>query len=192
MREEAESARLFVAIDLSDRARSLVAAEQKRIKTRAGGALRFVAAEQLHLTLAFMPAVEAARVPGIIAAIERGFDQRAFSMTFSGLGVLPPRGRPRVLYLDVTAGAADVVALQRSVANRLAEQGIALEERAFKPHLTLARWRDGHAADARGLLASASPVEIEQTVSAVTLYQSRLSSQGAVHASLAVGELKVR
>jgi 2'-5' RNA ligase len=148
-----------------------------------------VSSEQLHLTLAFMAAVEQARVPPLVAAISRGFDDPPFTIAFSGFGVFPPHGRPRVLFLEVVEGAAKLAAVQRLVAERLAEQGIALEDRPYRPHLTLARWREGHSADARRILASARGERLQQDVAHVTLYHSRLSSNGATHTALAKGEL---
>jgi 2'-5' RNA ligase len=182
--------RLFVAVDLPEHARALVAAEQHRLAAQGGRAVRFVRPEQLHVTLAFMGSVEADRVDAIRTAVARGFELAPFALVLGGLGVLPDARRPRVLYLGFEHGTEQVMALERLVAARVAECGIGLERRPFRPHLTLARWREPDADGARALLASATHKTVaEQDVERVTLYESRLSSSGAAHTAIATGGL---
>jgi len=183
------AARLFVAIDLSEEARDIIAREQERIRARVPAALRFVPAPQLHLTLAFMAAVDRPHVPAIEACIGAQFDVRPFRVRFAGLGVLPPRGRPRVLYMTCAEGADEVMALQRVVADRLEQVGVRRERRPFRPHLTIARWREGGVTDRRLVSSHGVDAMAEQRVTAVTLYDSRLSRTGAVHRALVRGKL---
>lgn len=113
---------------------------------------------------------------------------RPFTLAFGGLGVLPHPRKPRVLYVGVREGKDHVVALQRLVAARLGECGIELERRAFRPHLTLARWREPDASSAGLLLASGGRERLaEQEVAGLTLYESRLSPGGATHVAVAMG-----
>ena len=182
--------RLFIAVDLTDAVRQRIAAEQRRLERVAAGAVRWVRPGQLHVTLAFLGSIDARQAGAVVAAIERGFGQPPFSLAFGGLGALPSAHRPRVLYLGLTSGADQIVALQRLVARRLEDNGVELERRPFRPHLTLARWREADSADARDLLASAEQGSLaREDVDRVTLYESRLSPKGATHTPLAEGAL---
>ena len=186
--------RLFAAIDLDDDARGAIAAEQKRLTQElAGGesSLRMVRPEQMHLTLAFLGEVENGRGASVVEAMRADLDAPAFAIVFAGLGVFPPHGAPRVLWLGVRAGHDAAIVVQRQVADRLAQAGIAFERRAYHPHLTLARWRTAAPADRRRALAADRGADIARvTVTAVTLYQSRLSSSGPSYTALAQAALR--
>lgn len=180
--------RLFAAVDLDDEARLAVAAEQKRLARilDEGRALRWVRPEQIHLTLCFLGEVDQTRTDTLVAAFGADLVAPRFTMLFAGLGVFPPRGAPNVLWLGVREGEASVIDVQRLIANRLAALGFPRETRPYHPHLTLARWRGARPAAARRALAADRGDEIARVrVTVVTLYQSRLSPQGASYAPLA-------
>jgi 2'-5' RNA ligase len=69
--------------------------------------------------------------------------------------------------------------------------GVAVEDRPFRPHLTLARWRTSRPADGR----RARDADRHQEVAAVkvdhiTLYHSQLSPAGPTYTALARVTLK--
>src|SRR3954454_5555025 len=150
--------RLFVAADLPDGVRGALAAEQARIKAALGSSdpsLKWVKAEHAHLTLVFIGNVEDARVPAVVDAIAADIALPPFDATFEGAGAFPPRGAPRVLWIGLGSGARELVDLQRVIASRIAALGLPIEDRAFHPHLTLARWRESRPADRSRALAAA-------------------------------------
>lgn len=181
--------RLFVAVELDEAAREALAIEQRRLRGLLGKEyeprLRWVSPTQIHLTLAFLGEVADDRAAAIEDAMRRPLGGGRFEVVFGGLGVFPPRGAPRVLWLGLMRGAREVVALQRQVAERVMGLGIPLEDRAFHPHLTLARCRETRPADRQRLLGADRPAEVARIdVEAVTLIASRLSSRGADHTAL--------
>ena len=188
--------RLFVAADLGEAARAALDVEQQRIREALGPStsLKWVKPEQAHLTLVFLGNVDDTKAPAIIEAMGEDIQGAPFEMALEGIGVFPSRGAPRVLWIGIGAGAAKLAALQRAVAARVAALGIAVEERAFHPHLTLARWKASRPADREpALKAAARPGAIARTrVERTTLYQSRLSSSGPAYTPLSRGNLKVR
>ncbi|MBI3493695.1 MAG: RNA 2',3'-cyclic phosphodiesterase, partial [Acidobacteria bacterium] len=120
--------RLFVAVDLTDEARRAVAAEQKRLVAGLGAAadsIRWVQPDQMHLTLVFLGEVDDARVPAVVEMCHRPLDTRPFELEFAGIGVFPPRGAPRALWIGVGDGTEYLVALQRNVAARTKNSGFA-------------------------------------------------------------------
>ena len=178
--------RLFVAIDLPDEARAAIAAEQRRIVAKLDPRRRvtIVRTEHIHLTLVFIGEVDEARRAAIGEQMARDIDQPAFDLVFGGIGIFPPRGAPRVLWLGVSSGAELAIDLQHRVSARLQAAGVEPERRPFSPHLTLARWRESRPSDAGRVVEPAGRAVATVRVTEVTLYQSQLSSAGPTHMSL--------
>src|SRR2546427_10130387 len=118
--------RLFVAIDLEDDARRASAAEQKRLMQELHGesSLRMVRPEQMHLTLAFLGEVDDVRGAAIVDAMREDVKAAPFPIVYAGLGVFPPHGAPRVLWLGGTTGRDAPIAVQRPSAHRRAPGGV--------------------------------------------------------------------
>ena len=185
--------RMFVAVDLDDASRALVADEQRRALTRVRekASLRPVDSRQVHVTLAFLGDVTSPLSERVAEAMANPVGGIApFRLRIGGLGVFPPRGAPRVLWLGLQEGAREMIALQSAVARRLDALGVVLEDRAFHPHVTIARWHDARPSD-RSLVEKdvARSKAAEMTVDRVTLFESRLSSKGASHFPLAHAHL---
>ena len=165
--------RMFVAVDIDDDIKSALPSVLPNVKQ--------TPKDSVHLTLAFLGDVPSPQNDRIIAAMREPIESvRPFRLAFRGLGIFPPRGAPRVLWLGVSEGERDVIALQRLVARRLETLGVALEDRAFHPHLTIGRWKQSRPSD-RPLLPADVPATPGMTVDHVTLYESRLSSEGPAH-----------
>ena len=181
--------RLFVAIELDDQARVAIAVEQNRLKRILGdgrSTLKWVRPEHMHLTLAFLGEVQESRSAALIETMREPIARPRLAIAFGGIGMFPPHGSPRVLWLGVSTGEAEVIAIQRVVADRLRRLDVELESRPFHPHLTLARWRTSRSADRqRALSVDHDTVVARVNVHHVTLYQSRLSSAGPSYTALA-------
>ena len=182
--------RMFVAIELDDRIKESLPSVARRAKE--GPTLKLVDSQQAHLTLVFLGEVASPQSDRIIAAMQQPMDGvNSFHLAFGGLGIFPPRGAPRVLWLGVSEGEREVIALQRAVARRLERLGIQPEERPFHPHLTIGRWRQSRPSDRPSLGDDPrTSSTAEMTVDHVTLYESRLSSKGPTHIALAHAPLQ--
>jgi 2'-5' RNA ligase len=193
--------RLFVAVDLSDEARQAIAVHQKLwagpLSTFKEG-LKLVEPSRMHLTLLFIGDAPDERVPAIVESMNAPTGLPPFDVTFSGVGVFPPRGAPRVLWVGIAEGAALLERLQHDVVERVRAVGIAFDDRPFHPHLTLGRWRgDGRKRSSAG--RRGTPERLRREVAALagsdriasvrvtraTMYQSRLSSSGPAYTALA-------
>lgn len=178
--------RLFVAIDPSDEVRARLAAALNRVSAIAPRA-RWVRPASLHLTLFFVGHVDDARVDQVAEAVGRA-TSRSPPLSFSviGVGAFGRAPRPKILWAGITADAGALVALQAAVSEELVTLGFVAEDRAFAPHLTLARAgvRDGDVdlaaarAALEGLDAGAS------AVGEVVLYRSETPRGGAVYTPL--------
>ena len=180
--------RLFVALDLDAGAREAIAALQRRVAQALGPdrSLKRVDPAHMHVTLAFLGEIADARVPSLVDELSVDIDTSPFSAELRGLGVFPPHGAPRILWLGVGEGADEIAEVQQEVANRLERLDVLLEQRPFHPHLTLARWRTSRPADReRALSADHDTVVARVNVHHVTLYESRLSPAGPSYTVLA-------
>ena len=136
--------RFFIAIELDDTARRGIASEQARLQAALAAtrsALKWIRPEHMHLTLAFLGELDDGLARSVVEAIGQPVRGGSFCDRLRRSRLFPAAGAPRVLWLGVTAGASEVIVVQREIAARVTRLGIALERRPFQPHLTLARWR---------------------------------------------------
>ncbi len=171
--------RAFVAVPTPAALRAHIGAIQAELGPRLSG-VRFVRPESIHLTLRFLGSTspeQARALEGCLgakaAACPRG------SAFLTGLGLFPERGAPRVLWLGV-ALSEHLLTLQRACETAAVSVGFPPEDRPFRPHLTLGRWKD-RAPRPELHVVELDPLPVEEIV----LYQSDLARAGAVHTPLA-------
>lgn len=137
--------------------------------------------ERYHLTLKFLGDVRSDRVPGLEKAVARvASATRAFPLVLQGFGAFPTIRQPRVLWLGADPTPA-LRCLKQDLEWGLASHGFERETRAFHPHVSLGRSREGEGAGAfRGLdvLAADLAFSLELPVDEVALMRSHLSSKG--------------
>ncbi|MFZ5762853.1 MAG: RNA 2',3'-cyclic phosphodiesterase [Thermodesulfobacteriota bacterium] len=167
--------RLFVAIDLPE----AVVEELARFCCGMPGA-RWVAPEQLHLTLRFVGEVDGGLFREIREALNV-VDGGAFDLRVKGFGYFPPRKAPRVLWAGVEP-AEGVTALRSRIEKAVVRLGLEPEPRKFSPHITLARLDGTPVGKVTQFLAGNSLYSSPTfTVSEFHLYSSVLTAKGAIH-----------
>lgn len=98
--------------------------------------------EQWHLTLTFHADVDADQVRRLERTVARCAAIRdATSARFRGGGAFPSRSRGRILWVGVESADRRLADLQRNLTARLRRQGWPLDDRRYRPHLTVARSR---------------------------------------------------
>jgi 2'-5' RNA ligase len=144
--------------------------------------LRRVPAASLHVTLCFLGHRPAAEVDAIGAAVASVAAPVA-DLRLAAPAWLPPR-RPRVLAADLDDPGGASVALQAALSADLAALGVYTpERRPFRPHVTVARVRQGRRARA-GPLGPLPGAGAPFAAAALTLFRSRLSPRGASYEPL--------
>jgi 2'-5' RNA ligase len=148
--------RLFTAIDIPEDMMEGLRALLKRLKPLAK--LSWSHVENLHITTKFIGewpperldemkrALAATRVPGPIEIAVRG------------LGWFPNERRPRVFWAGIEGGDP-LRSLAHATEQAVAQLGVPVEERAYSPHLTLARIREAVPLDALRKALEALPSE---------------------------------
>jgi 2'-5' RNA ligase len=178
--------RLFIGIELSDtvKARAAEIAGQLRQTLGRRASARWIAAENLHLTLWFIGEVADDRVGAILNALNTPFTVRPFHLDLRGAGAFPPHGVPRVFWIGVATGQASLQALHDELAVRLEPLGFEAERRAYSAHLTIARVKECRSRDVRKLLDEIDADAGRCQVAGVTVFRSRLSPKGASYEPL--------
>jgi len=172
--------RSFVAVSISGEIRKLAGALMETLAGEVHG-VRWVKPENLHLTLKFLGDLSEGQLPDLKVALDAAAGRhRPFSLGFGGAGVFPPRGRPRVVWIDLAAGGGEMTALQADVEEGLEPLGFPPGKRPFSPHLTIGR--AGESRDPRALhsaLAAAGEISWgECVVDRVHLMRSDLFPTG--------------
>lgn len=194
--------RLFIALDITDAIRDRISLFLAGVSGFAPDA-RWAKPESLHVTLKFIgeqsePAVEP--IKNKLSAVQSA----AAEIQFRGYGFFPTAKSPRVFWIGLQAGP-QLAALAAQIDDKMASLGIPKEDRAFSPHLTLARIAGGSGSPRRSktdgpnrtlqrlqekLSALSTPEFGTMTARDFFLYQSQLSSKGSKYTKLAAFDLK--
>jgi 2'-5' RNA ligase len=131
--------RSFVALELDAAVRDRLELLIVQLRREIPG-VRWSRPQSLHVTVRFLgyadpPAL--VRLQGPLAEIAARCPPARASLR--GLGLFPPRGGPRVLWLGLEVPAG-IAALQAECERAAIAAGFPPEPRAFRPHLTLGRW----------------------------------------------------
>lgn len=182
--------RAFIAIDLTPEIRTQLDKIAVQMRQRLGETpVRWVPAENIHLTLKFLGDVSLAHLDLLKKMLQQEVaSHRCFEFSVGGVGAFPSNSRPRVVWVGVEAPPA-LVALQSGVENEMERLGYAREEREFSAHLTLGRVsRNATPPEVRKI------AEVLQTtrvgfmgmvqVQQVHLFKSDLQPNGAVYTRL--------
>lgn len=194
--------RIFVALDLDQPIRERIQNFVEEIRTAAPD-VRWIGSASLHVTLKFIGEWPDAKVPHIEALLG-SIQAEPFQVTFSGAGFFPTPRAARVFWIGIEAKDA-LTRLAKTIDESLAGTGIPKEDRAFSPHLTLARTRGGSGAPGRRkddkanrqfaklqefLATHPAPEFGTMTAREFFLYRSQLSSQGSQYSKIARFELQ--
>ena len=182
--------RTFIALDFPLSILDSIEQQTHRLRQTLGEeAIRWVPTHNLHLTLKFLGNVPVSHLEFIkqmLAQVAESTPQ--FDMQIGGIGSFPSSKRPRVLWVGIHAPTS-LASLQRMIeegANRL---GFEKEERAFSPHLTVGRIRQGiDVKEIQKISNAISTIQLGKIgtarVDSVHLYKSALNSEGSIYTKL--------
>ncbi len=183
--------RLFVAVPIPEvvaaRIGELVAGVRDALGAD-GQRVRWVQMEGLHVTLRFLGPTQKDLIDTVGAAVERsaGATSGPFEIRIGGAGTFPDATRPRSLWLGIREGAMPLGQLANAVTGALVDEGWPLEERAFRPHLTIARTDGVHAGAEAGrrLIAAAADLDLAFNADRIVLFRSHLGRGPARYEAL--------
>ena len=179
--------RMFCAFELPELLRVRMKEHAERVREAVpDAAASWSRPENIHLTLKFFGNVDQARVPVISDVLARIAKESApVGIAVGGTGVFPRPSRPQVLWIGIDDRTGALARLQKRVEDECAREGFPKEERAFRPHLTIARIRNPHNANRLAeahLRLEFAPVEL--VLNELVLFRSELSPKGSKYTPL--------
>lgn len=184
-------ARLFVALDLPAQVRAGIVAWGR--EALSDPALRRLAPESLHITLAFLGYLPEREIPRLAEIVEASGGPAA-RIELRDPVARPAGSRPRLFALPADSPGA--VSLQAELQERLVAVHLYKpEKRPFWPHVTVARVRPEGRGSKRAARVAKPPRPLPRALLLpfdgvrLTLYRSKIQPQGARYAPLAQVEL---
>ena len=190
--------RAFIALEIPAKVQRDIYHATSSLRSGVGSLIRWVPAENMHLTLKFLGDISPANVEFLTQMIRTEADAyHCFEIRLTGLGTFPNSKRPRVIYIGIQA-PTELESLQHgieSAARRLGYESDPNAGRSFSPHLTIGRVKQNiSAANQQQIRRALEETEIDllgtARVDSVHLYKSDLKPTGSVYTKLFSALLK--
>jgi 2'-5' RNA ligase len=193
--------RIFVALDLDEDIRKRIQQLVDEVRHFAPAA-RWASAESLHITLKFIGEKPESLVK-LVESTLSSISVKPFRISFSGSGFFPTPRAARVFWIGIKA-EANLSVLAGKIEDALATLHIPKEQRAFSPHLTLARASSGSGAPgwSKGDKPNQQLAKLQEQLNKLPpgdfgtmtareffLYRSQLSNKGSKYTKIARFEL---
>ena len=191
--------RAFLAVSPDDKLRVRVTSLQQRLEAEAARSLAarisWTRPETIHLTFRFFLELDERLVGPMRDAIESDTrESTAIKIPLSRLGAFPRTLAPRVLWIgpprewEATADSRRLTQFAHAIDHACDGLGLAREDKPWRPHLTLARIKEGeravgHAISDAGLFDKTALSEA-LTVDAIALVRSDAGPGGHAHRRL--------
>jgi 2'-5' RNA ligase len=177
--------RTFIAFDTPSKVREAMKGLQQEL-AGTGADVRWEPAAKSHTTIKFLGGIDQTILPGVMEAARSvcaAFGP--FDVSFQGVGVFPDILRPKVLWIGCENPDGSLANLKSELDRALVPCGIPVEDRPFRPHLTLGRVRSP-----RGLAHLTPKLEKvtfeprKETISEILVMKSVLRPQGGEYSVL--------
>ena len=190
--------RAFIALEIPAKVQKNIHHATSNLRSEIGSLIRWIPAENVHLTLKFLGDISSTNVQFLTQMIRVEADaHHCFDICLMGLGSFPSPKRPRVIYIRIQA-PTELEALQHAVESAAHRLGYVSEERSFSPHLTVGRVKNAlriSATDQQNIRRALEQTKIDSLgtarVDSVHLYKSDLKPTGSVYTKLFSAPLKI-
>ncbi|MGC6329386.1 RNA 2',3'-cyclic phosphodiesterase [Rhizorhabdus sp. FW153] len=166
--------RLFVGLRPSTAMRSIILSQMGGVP----GA-RWQTDDHLHVTLRFIGEVDRPLAEDVAVALG-SVRHRPLDLQLGGVGCFDRKGRIDSLWVAI-GPEAEVRSLHLAVGRALDRVGIAPDQRAFVPHITIARFSRTNAPVPPLPIASLSPPSVTARFDHFLLYESHLGREGPTY-----------
>ena len=184
--------RVFIAVELPEKMRKEAAQLQSKMGITADR-IKWVNSGAIHITLKFLGEVEEKKLKAVYRATEDTARKWSpFLLGTKGVGAFPEDGNPKVIWMGIEEGSAELSQMAAQLEEKLFSYGFPREHKKWTPHITLGRVKQLEDRETLTKLIA----EEKQTsggtarVKEVTVMQSRLTPRGALYAPLQRFSLK--
>lgn len=183
-----ENIRCFIAIDFCEDTLQQVFWIQNQLVKDGFQEIRWMKADNLHITLKFLGDTEVKKITVLKDKIDQACATiRSFKLNYEKMGVFPGWANPRILWLGFER-SAQLHTLAEKIETACNEMGFEAEKRPFSPHLTIGRFKRDFPLHKTALLrekCSRLHLDIpKEKFSNVHLYRSILKSSGAEYSRI--------
>jgi len=179
--------RVFCAVELPEEVRARLEDHVGRLRKEVPEATAsWSRVENIHLTLKFFGNVAVDRTPVISDAASRTAREfPVFRIGIGGTGVFPKPSRAQVLWIGVNDPSGNLSALQKRFDDECLADGFSKEDRAYRPHLTIARLRNpGGARRLADAHLNMTFANIDVPITDLVIFRSELSPKGSKYTAL--------
>lgn len=177
--------RLFIAINLPKNIKKRLVDYQRKWVDLDPKYIHWVKESNLHITLIFIGYVdddEMYEICNIMKEVAKRHEP--FYINLEKIIVGPPHATPRMFWAEGKE-SRELAELQKDLEESIAGQVyLKKETRAYKPHITLARFKYEVAKKLREMPEISEPLNIEMPVETIELMQSNLKRSGAEYSVL--------
>lgn len=175
--------RLFVALEVPEEIISTVLVERDKILNKEKN-IRWEPKEKLHITLKFLGDTEESLVENISEELKNIVSKnKSIGLEVSKFGVFRKGGEPKILWFGMKESKF-LSNFVDEIEKSFCKFGYPKEERKFKPHVTLLRFR-GHENSSKILdLLEAKLPALSFTAEKVSLIKSELKQTGSVYTTI--------
>ena len=150
--------------------------------------VRWTSYRNLHLTIQFLGDVDEKRIPDLKQILNRiRLSENPEIIKFTNIGAFPGISKPRIIYLGLDY--SDYLPnIQRFITKDLIRNGFTVDNKPFRPHLTLGRVREGmlfQSRDIQYVQEIADRISVpDSPVDRIVLFESKLQPGGPIYTSL--------
>ena len=130
--------RCFIAIEIPETVKRSIAYISDSLK-KSGADVKWIADENIHITLQFLGETEESLIPEIKEALYKILAPYSlFYIKIGDVGCFPSARRPRIIWVGIE-DSQSLINLYKNIASEMVKFGYQKEERGFTPHLTIGR-----------------------------------------------------
>lgn len=187
--------RIFIAVELPKEIRDSLGRLQDELK-KSGADVKWVAPDNIHLTLKFLGEVDDEKLDKIIQIIEEvASTNSVYQINITSLGAFPKIDYLRVIWVGVKEGDEQTKKIAKDLEEKIAKAGIPKEDRPFSSHITLCRTRstlnrEKLVENLKNIRENFGKENLHFSVSKITLFKSTLTLKGPIYEVLKEASLK--
>jgi 2'-5' RNA ligase len=171
------TSRLFIAVPIAPEIKQGISefSEQWKPKT---SFQKWVHPDDLHITLKFIGSTDDSKIEEIVRRVREVSQSCAdFALAVKGIGTFGRPGAPQILWAGVGGATDRLKSLQTAIESEMIPLGYAAENRAYSPHVTIARKYAGSVKFDRAMLESMTErfLEMEWNVKHIAVYKTHMN-----------------
>lgn len=191
--------RLFTAVRPPQEVLAAIEDTAYRLRGRTGEKpVRWVRPENLHVTLQFLGNTPRELVPALTAAMREAAGEAPgeIGLSIDRVGAFPNARRPRTLWVGLTDTGGGLATLERALRRRLVGLEFELDERPFRPHVTVGYVRKRvSSAERQAITRALQQTDVETRsflINELVLVRSETGPGGSRYTDLATVPLTAR